>query len=122
MVIPSPAKLTMEALKREAGVSDIQLDTKITQHDFYELAGYFENVENYIDKLGLTPGQQTEVRDLSKLRGIQTAMTEALKLWCRPNPYAATFRALLEILLDLRRGDVADKVCCYIKKEIPKHK
>ena len=112
----------MEELRKKAKVSDVQLDTEITQDDLYELAGYFENVENYIDKLGLTSCQQTAVKDLSKLRDIPTAMTEALRLWRQRNPYAATFRALLDILLALGKGDVADKVCCYIKQEIPKHK
>lgn len=112
----------MDRLKIEADISDTQLDTKITQHDLCDLGGYFENIENYIDKLGLTPGQQTAVKDLAIHRNIQIAMTEALRLWCRPNPYAATFRALLEILLDLSRGDVAEKVCRYINQEIPKQK
>ena len=101
-------------MSKETGVSDTQLAVLIREEDIYNLAGCFDNVENYLDKLGLTAGQQTEVEDLAERRGIQIAMTKALKFWCQPNPFIATYRTLLEILLNLRRGDVAVKVCHYI--------
>ena len=79
-------------------------------------------METYLDKLGLTAGQQTDVKDLAFRRNTKTAMAEALRLWRQPNPYTSTFRVLIEILLDLRRGDVAERVCQYIKQEVPRHK
>ena len=77
-------------------------------------------METYLDKLGLLPSQQTDVKDLAARVNTNIAMTEALKLWRQPNPYAATFQALLEILLDLSRGDVAVRVCKYIASNVPK--
>ena len=92
------------------------------EHDLQNLATCFDNVETYLDKLRLTPGQQTDVKDIAYRRNTNIAMTEALKLWRQPNPFTATFRALLEILLDLNRGDIAVKVCQYINDNIPKCK
>ncbi len=84
----------------------------------YVLASCFDNVENYLDQLGLTPSQQTDIHDLAVRQDIQTAMAKALKLWRAPNPFVATFRALLIILLDLKKGDVAVRVCQHIVKEL----
>ena len=119
----SPAdNSAIEELKRECGVSDEQLNTKIREEHLYDLAGCFDQLETYLDRLGLNPAQQTDIHDLAAQRGIQIAMAQALKLWRQPKPWLATYGALVEILLDLRRGDVADRVCQYIKQEIPKHK
>ena len=109
-------------LKRECGVSDEQLNTKIREEHLHDLAGCFDQLETYLDRLGLNPAQQTDIQDLAAQRGIQIAMAQALKLWRQPKPWLATYGALVKTLLDLRRGDVADRVCQYIKQEIPKHK
>ena len=114
--------LVINDLQREVDISDCQLDTKIREEHLLDVAGCFDCLETYLDKLGLTPGQQTDVKDLAFRCNTKTAMAEALKLWRQPNPYTSTFKALVEILLDLRRGDVADRVCQYIKQEVPKHK
>ncbi len=115
--------LTISALKGKTGVSDTQLDTEIIDHDLYTLADCFDNVETYLTRLKLTTGQQTDIKNLLALRGsTQIAMSEALKLWCTPNPLTATFRALLIILLGLKRGDVAVKVCQYIVHRVPQTK
>ena len=114
--------VTIEELKRVYDVTDEQLDTNVRQKDFYDLAGCFDCVETYLDKLGLTAGQQTQVEDLAVRRDVQTAMTKALKFWHQPKPWMATFRTLLQISLDRRRGDVAERLCLYIKQEIPKPK
>ena len=111
--------LTLTDLKRSTGVSDTQLDTEVIEHDLYNLAACFDNVDTYILKLGLLPGQQTDIKDLAFRQSTQIAMAEALKLWRAPNPLVATFRALLTILLDLKRGDVAVRVCQYIAYRVP---
>ena len=114
--------LTFEELKRETRVDDSQLATMIREEDITKIAGLFDDVETYLDKLGLFPAQQTDVKDIAYQHSTALAITKALKLWCQPNPFAATFEALLQILLDLRRGDVAIRVCQYIIEEVPKHK
>ena len=94
----------------------------IREEDINKIAVHFGHVETYLDRLRLEPAQQADVKDMVYTRNTALGMAEALKLWCQPNPYAATFQALLEILLDLRRGDVAVRVCQYITEEVPKHK
>ena len=111
--------LTVEDLKRRTGVSDMQLDSRIKEKDLPDLAGCFDQVDIYLYKLNLTPGQQTDVKDLAHQSSTTVAMAAALKFWRQPNPFDATFRALLELLLDLRRGDVAVSVCQHITSKVP---
>ena len=121
-IILSTANLTIEKLKQETGIDDSQLTTMIREEDINKIAGLFDNVETYLDMLGLLPAQQTDVKDTVVRHSTEQAMIKALKLWRQPNPYNATFKALIEILLDLRRGDVAINVCQYITENIPKCK
>ena len=67
-----------------------------------------------MEKLGLSPGQQTDVRTQSFVNGTQTGAKIALKHWRITNPIESTFRALLFILLSLLKGDVAVRVCKYL--------
>ena len=45
-------------------------------------------------------------------------MARALGAWRRVNPSRATFRALVEIAIGLRRGDTATDICTFIVKEL----
>ena len=115
--------LTIEQLKRETGIDDFQLATMIKDEDINKIARYFGHVETYLDGPGLIPSDQADVKDIVHCQhSTALAITEALKRWRQPNPFTATFQALLEILLDLRRGDVAVRVSQYITEEVPKHK
>ncbi len=104
--------LTIEDLKRRNGISDFLLDSEIDEKDLHSLAGCFDNVEDYLDVLKLTEGQQTDVKDIVfHKKSTQSGMTKALKLWRQPNPPIATYRNLLLLLLELKKGDVACKCC-----------
>ena len=106
--------LSIESLKENTKVTDEQLDTAVEEADLPELAACFDNTEDYVEKLQLSPGQQTDVRTQTFMNGTQTGMKVALKYWRNRNPVEATFRALLLILLSLLKGDVAVQVCKYL--------
>ena len=109
--------MTLSDLKRELRLTDEQLDATVEDSDLPELAGCFENTEDYVEKLGLTPGQQTDVRTQAFVNGVQTGMKLALKYWKKGNPYKATYRDLLLTTLSLKKGDVAVRVCkCLTNK------
>ena len=82
--------------------------------DLPELAACFDNTDDYVEKLELTPGQQTDVRTQAFVNGTQAGMKVALKYWRSRQPVEATFRALLLILLSLLKGDIAVRVCKYL--------
>ena len=109
--------VTIEELKVRTKVTDSQLDSQIQERDLYKLSALFDNVESYLVHLGLTPSQRTDIKDLVFRRGTQIAMSEALRLWREPNPYTATYRALVEVLVDLGKGEVTVEVCNYLRSK-----
>ena len=108
------AGLSIEMLKREMNLSDEQLNARVEDTDLPDLATLFDNTEDYIEKLSLSPGQQTDVRTQAFVNGTQAGMKAALKYWKNRSPLKATFKALLLILLSLIKGEVAVQVCKHL--------
>ena len=106
--------LSIEMLKNETRVTDEQIDAQVEEADLPELSRYFDNTEDYVERLELSPGEQTDVRTKAFVNGTHTGIKLALRLWKNKNPLKATFRALLLILLSLLKGDVAVQVCKYL--------
>ena len=92
-----------------------QVNREIQQEDVSYLAPCFDNVELYVDAMKLTPGEQSDVQ-LKKSNHL--AMIECLKIWRGKQRSQATFRALLEMLVKLRKGEIADLVCQYLKVSV----
>ena len=108
--------MSIEILKNETELSDEQLDAEIEERDLSDVAAFFDNTEDYVEKLDLSPGQQTDVRTQAFVNGTQTGIKIALRHWRNKNSLKATFRALLLILLSLLKGDVAVQVCKYLSQ------
>ena len=105
--------MTLERLINDNNMSSDQLEPEIEQRETIILAGFFDNVEYYLDILELTPTEKTDVRESKHLHGTQIAMNKCLLLWREHNPSKATRKALLEILLILGKEELASKVCRY---------
>ncbi|XP_064395734.1 uncharacterized protein LOC135342802 [Halichondria panicea] len=73
---------------------------------------------NLLDRLNLTPADLGDVTDVTRRYGNQAGVDYALRVWQRVNPSRATFRALVEIAIGLRRGDTAVDICRFIVKEL----
>ncbi len=107
----------IEELKRQAKVTDEQLDTRIEQHELPELAGYFDNInDGYLVKMNLPEGQQTDVRTRAYVEGTLAGMLLALQLWLKCQ-LKTTFRALIVIFLSLGKKSAAVNVFKYLSKE-----
>ena len=97
-------------------LTDEQLNSEIGDSDIPYLAEYFDGVKIYSSAMGLTPAQQADVNRLYCNEGTQVAMTECLILWKRHDPFAATYKALLELLLRLRKDEIADDICQHLSQ------
>ncbi|XP_064401070.1 uncharacterized protein LOC135347118 isoform X4 [Halichondria panicea] len=106
-----PRTVTIEELKEHTKVTDSQLDTEIKKRDMLDLADHFDNVDTYAVQLGLSPAEQSDVRIAQLANGAQVAMDKALRLWRQHNPGAATYRALVEMLLRMGKEALAFEVC-----------
>ena len=113
------AILSVEELIERGEVTNEQLDKRIQEDDFHPLAGYFSSTEQYLPKFKLLRSQVADVkRDLHR-DGTQAAVRTALKYWRAQDPFAATFRALISIVLSQNppEGDVAASICQYLKEQ-----
>ena len=99
--------VTLETLTEGFNITSDQLNTEIEDDDPSYVSPYFGDPEQYMGVFGLTPAEQTDVK---KCSGCQTAIAMCLSLWRKHNPSTATFKNLLEILLNLRKEEVAKKV------------
>ena len=91
-----------------------RIDDVIEQHDLPILAGYFDDVEYYLDAFELSPHEKTDVRRGVFTHGTPVGMNELLSFWRMHNPYSATFRALLDILRKLKKKQIADRILSYL--------
>ena len=82
----------------------------------FQKPGYFDNVDYYLSAMGLSESEQVDVKNMSSN---QLAMAKCLSLWRRHHSSTATLKALIEILLSLRKEEIVSKVCNYY---CPKHK
>ena len=107
---------TIEELKAYKKVTDSQLDTEIEEEDMILLAAYFNNVELLCVQLHLTPADKQDAQNRASQFDIQTGVDKALRLWRKPNPGAATYRALVEIALRMGVNGTAfaEKVCEFL--------
>ncbi len=85
-------------------MTDSQLDTEIKETDMIILAAHFDNVETYPVMLGLNPAEQKDVKYSLFLNDMQTAMFQY-------NPGAATYRALVDIVMDMGMEALATYIC-----------
>ena len=107
-------KLTIEQLKKRCNLTDEQLQREIRDDELFTVAYLFEGWTEYVDTpgLGLTRGEQAQIRSDHNLSINVMRMKEALRIWKSKNPFVVTFLSLLNILLALKtQGDLARKIC-----------
>ena len=116
--------MTIEELKDHTNVTDSQLNTEIEEADMIFLAAYFNNIETFPLLLGLNPAEQQDVKYAFFLHDMRTAMFLALRLWKKANPGAATYRALVEIVLRMGVNGtaIAEEVCKFSALKCEHHK
>ena len=108
--------LTVEDLRKKCNVTDDQLNKDIDLQDIGGLAQCFDNVDDYLQVLGLAPGEQTDIQQIAHHKGTLPGMREALKRMIKKNPFR-TFRELVEIALKQDDGMTAKNICCYVSEK-----
>ncbi|XP_064400875.1 uncharacterized protein LOC135347000 isoform X9 [Halichondria panicea] len=104
----------MEDVCRKTGVTDQQLDQEIPNSDIYCVAEHIEITPGLLERLELTTAEKSDATRKGNYEGNQSGVAYALSVWRRVNPSRATFRALVEIAIGLRRGDTATDICRFI--------
>ncbi len=108
----------LQKLTDKYRVDTVRLDQVIPDNKLSVIAAYFESVDLYSQAMGLNPADQADVRTTLFLCDAQTAMTRLLSIWKLHDPYRATYRALMELLLRLNRTEVAAQICQYLAQNV----
>ena len=90
-----------------------QLTQELEEDDTAYLAANFDNWKYYTSELGLTESEQVDVERMADKHGNAEGVRQCLILWRKHNPAIATIQELLNILLKLRKPNIAMKVCDY---------
>ena len=109
---------SLHELMVKHGVTDEQLDREIEDKDTALISTHFDDFENYVHRLELTGNEQTDVKKIAPVSGNQVAVINCLLIWRGHEPSEATFRALIRILLDLGKEEIAAKICQYLKEKV----
>ncbi len=91
-----------------------KLSLEFRQYDLILVAGLFDKVEPYLDQFGLTDGEKSDVRASALLNGTQVGMGAALSTWKSHQPFQATYGALLDIVLRLKKVKIALGLCEFL--------
>ncbi len=108
-----PMNTALQQLMDKCQLTTLQINREIQREDIPYLAVHFDNVDFYIYVMGLSPGEQSDVR-LKEMRSNHLAMIECLIIWKRRELSQATFRALLEMLVKLGKEEIAEQICHYL--------
>ena len=111
------ANAVLQQLMDKYQLTNSQVNHEILQKDVPYLAAWFDNVELYVDAMELSPSEQSDVL-MKKLDSNHLAMIKCLNIWKRRKLSQATFRALLEMLVKLKKEAIADDICQYIKVSV----
>ena len=105
---------TVDDLKRKCNVTDDQLNQEITSQDIEGLAQCFSNVDRYLNELGLSRGEQTDVSDIANRKGTASGMRKAFNCMIEHNPFTK-FLEIVKIALTQNDGMTAKNICCYLR-------
>ena len=106
----SQLNIDIDTLKQKTGVTDIQLDQRIEQEQLWSPASLLGSYEKFVPGFHLNNSDTADLKDCAFRNGYQQAMYEALKKW-ENKILDFTYRSLLEILISLCEGALADQVC-----------
>ncbi|XP_064398622.1 uncharacterized protein LOC135345186 isoform X4 [Halichondria panicea] len=112
---PEPStEVTLQEIVKRNHLTDVQLNCEIGHGDIPLLAKYFDKIELYPKLMNLTPAEEQDVVNTLHARGSQVAMIKCLSLWKGHDLFKAKYTALLEVLLRLEKGEIANNVCLYL--------
>ncbi len=114
---PGPCMHYMQLMEKYQ-ITKEQLNRKVEQTHIPILAEFFDGVDMYVDLMKLTEAEKSDVKRDFNSKGTQVAMTNCLSVWKQHDSLKATYGSLLSILMNLKKGGIADKVCEHLVKSI----
>ncbi len=101
--------LSLEDLKRETKVTDVQLGLKCTVKHLKQLASSVANYPKFASVFNLTGGELSDIETNLKLS--YCSKTEQVFLWWSNNIRNPTYLSFVESCLYLKEGGLAREMC-----------
>ena len=104
--------MDVDCVKQRTGIADEQLNSDVDASVLQEIAKHFGTHEKIVGPLGFNfnESQKADVKRCVNQSGQEAGTFKALTIWQNRNP-SVTYRALIEIVLKLEEGLLAEKVC-----------
>ena len=103
------AGITFEELIAYVGISADELNMPCSEEHITSISLFLPNWQTVAPHLGLTETDEEDVEEEGKKT--QDKRYKMLRRWKAKNLFKATYRVLVDVFLELRRADLAEKVC-----------
>lgn len=111
------AHVTLEQLKEHIGVTDEQLCLVCSDRHLNQIADKISNYLQYAHALGLKEWKTEAIHTNISLTFLLKTQ-KILYTWKNDNVHAASYRRLIQVVLELGEGQVATALCQLCKGEI----
>ncbi len=104
--------VSIDRLKQETGITELQLECRIDDNVLRIIAKEFDGWEKCVGSpgLNLSEAQRADVRDCVFLKGHEMGVVKALKFWSDGHPHK-TIGDLVNIFMELDELVLAEKLC-----------
>ena len=113
MVIDAMAAITLEELLQEVGVHPEKLNESVSDDHLRAIAIFLTSWRKVATYLGLSENDLGDVEQEGKDE--QDKRIKALQIWKGKFGFKATYRMLVDVLFQLAKADVAEKVLLLLK-------
>ena len=111
------APLALKDIQRKTDITDEQLNSQIKPENHNQLAELFNDCDLYLDHPDFYLSEGDKVNILRNQNSNQEKVRMLLKIWRDRRIHECTFRKLIEILLQLEQGRIANEVANFLKSE-----
>ena len=113
------AAITLEDLLEEVGIHPEKLNASISDDHLRAIAIFLTSWRNVATYLELSENDLDDVEQEGKDE--QDKRLKALQKWKGKWCFRATYKKLVEVLLQLAKADIAEKVCHLLKGKSKPH-
>ena len=107
------AAITLEELLEEVGVHPEKLNESVSDDHLRAIAIFLTSWWRVATYLGLSENDLGDVEQEGKDE--QDKRLKVLQIWKGKFGFKATYRMLVEVLLQLAKADIAEKICHLLK-------
>ena len=108
------AKVSIQALVKSCGISEACLDREVTYERFNDISSYLTQWKRIVSNLNISQDEVDAIENDNPKKA-EMQRISLLHTWKQKMSFTATYRALVDALLDIGRAEDARGVCQILK-------